>query len=153
MKSLRIKIGKKSRGHFRMGSYLSVIALVGAATVGRVAEWVGTPDARWVDVVEWICITIIVGDIFHALSKLSPRKRWERVMGFGFIAGGALLLSALILWLQSGDEEMLGKLIVVGGFTLLVSGLGGWWLWRRACRELNSRILERKLNHKKRKYE
>ena len=149
MKNLRIKIGKNSWGHFRLGSYISMIAILAALGVDRLGERLGTPDALWVEVVKWICLALFVGDIFRTWMKLSPRKRWERVMGCGITAGGAFLRCAFVIWLRSRDTEPLGVLITMGGFLLLI-GAGGWWMWRRTCRELNSRILERKFQRKKR---
>ncbi len=145
----RIRIGKNSWGHFRMGSYVSLVAIVAAFGVQKVAAWIGCSDAWWVGVVEWAALAIFAGDIFRSLMLLTPRKRWERVMIFGLAAGGGLLLSSLILWLK-GRQEIVGSLLLVGLFTLLVSGCGGWWLWQRERRKLNSLILERKLKRKKR---
>lgn len=149
MKMFKIQLGKTSWGHLRLGSWVSVTAILVAFVTSHIADVMGTPDALWVEVVKWICLALFVGDIFRTWMKLSPRKRWERVMGCGITAGGAFLLCALVIWLRSRDTEPLGVLITMGGFLLLI-GAGGWWMWRRTCRELNSRILERKFQRKKR---
>lgn len=149
MKKFKIQLGKTSWGHQRLGSWVSVTAILIAFVTSHIADVMGTRDALWVEVVKWICLALFVGDIFRTWMKLSPRKRWERVMGCGITAGGAFLLCALVIWLRSRDTEPLGVLITMGGFLLLI-GAGGWWMWRRTCRELNSRILERKFQRKKR---
>ena len=149
MKKFKIQLGKTSWGHLRLGSWVSVTAILVAFVTSHIADVMGTRDALWVEVVKWICLALFVGDIFRTWMKLSPRKRWERVMGCGITAGGAFLLCALVIWLRSRDTEPLGVLIAMGGFLLLI-GAGGWWMWRRTCRELSSRILERKFQRKKR---
>lgn len=149
MKKFKIQLGKTSWGHLRLGSWVSVTAILVAFVTSHIADVMGTRDALWVEVVKWICLALFVGDIFRTWMKLSPRKRWERVMGCGITAGGAFLLCALVIWFRSRDTEPLGVLITMGGFLLLI-GAGGWWMWRRTCRELNSRILERKFQRKKR---
>lgn len=149
MKMFKIQLGKTSWGHLRLGSWVSVTAILVAFVTSHIADVMGTRDALWVEVVKCICLALFVGDIFRTWMKLSPRKRWERVMGCGITAGGAFLLCALVIWLRSRDTEPLGVLITMGGFLLLI-GAGGWWMWRRTCRELNSRILERKFQRKKR---
>lgn len=149
MKKLKIRIGKNSWGHFRMGSYISMIAIFAALGVGKVAEWLGTPDAGWVGVVEWVALTIFTGDIFRALMHLSPRKRWERVMMLGVIVGLALLLGALAIYRSKGYVGIVPQMILVGGFSLVVMGLGGFICWRMELKKLNSHILARQLKRKR----
>lgn len=133
-----------------MGSYVSIVAIAIALGAGRLAEWLGTPDAPWVAVVEWVGIAIFVGDIFRSLMRLTPRKRWERVMYFGLAIGGGLLFGTAVIWYDS--RVFRGDILTVGLFTVVVAGLGGWLMWRRELQRLQSRILERALKRKKRNY-
>lgn len=144
-----IQIGKYSWGHLRLGSYISAIAILVALGVSRLAEWLGTPDDWWVEVVEWLALAIFAGDILRSLARLSPRKRWERVMLFSLIFGGVLLLCAV--WLYWKGQPLGNGMTWIALAILLIGGVGGWWMWRRSLQALSSRILDRKLKRKSRK--
>lgn len=148
MKRFRLRLGKTSWGHLRLGSWVGVAAILVGCAVNMLGKWIGTPDALWVDLVGWIALSVFASDIFYSLCKLTPRKCWEAVMMLGLAIGGGLLVATLLLWLKGGYKPILAQFLVVGGFILLVMGVGGWWLWRRARQTLGSKILERELQQK-----
>ncbi|MBE6195951.1 MAG: hypothetical protein E7137_02515 [Rikenellaceae bacterium] len=152
MKKFKIQLGKTSWGHLRLGSWVSVTAILVAFVTSHIADVMGTRDALWVEIIKWVALGIFTGDIFYSLCKRSPRKRWEAVMTIGLTLGCALLLGALAIYLKSGYEPFIAQLITVGGFILLIMGVGGFILWRVELRRLNTRILERTLKRKKRNY-
>ena len=140
MKSIRF--GKSSWGHFRMGSQLSLVAVLVALGVRYLGRMVGSPDAWWVELIGWVALVIFAVDILCALLSLTPRKRWWRVMTFGLILGATLSLSGLIFHLK-GEGSVRG-LLIAGGVLMLLFGGGGWLMWRRELRRLNSQLLNRK---------
>lgn len=152
MKKFKIQFGKTSWGHLRLGSWVSVTAIFVAFVTSLIADVMDMRDALWVEIIKWAALGIFTGDIFYSLSKRSPRKRWEAVMKIGLTLGCALLLGALAIYLESGYEPFIAQLITVGGFILLIMGVGGFILWRVELRRLNTRILERTLKRKKRSY-
>ena len=152
MKKFKIQLGKTSWGHLRLGSWVSVTAILVAFVTSHIADVMGTRDALWVEIIKWAALGIFTGDIFYSLCKRSPRKRWEAVMTIGLTLGCALLLGALAIYLKSGYEPFIAQLITLGGFILLIMGVGGFILWRVELRRLNTRILERTLKRKKQSY-
>lgn len=153
MRKFKLRLGKTSWGHLRLGSWVGVVAVLVGCAVNMLGKWIGTPDALWVDLVGWIAISVFASDIFYSLCKLTPRKRWEAVMMLGLAIGGGLLVATLLIWLKGGYQPILTQFLVVGGFILLVMGGGGWWLWRRARQRLNGELLDRKMKKKRRGYE
>lgn len=150
MKKFKIQLGKTSWGHLRLGSWVGVTAILTVIILSHIADVLGVRDALWVEIIKWAALGIFTGDIFYSLCKRSPRKRWEAVMTIGLTLACALLLGALAIYLKSGYEPFIAQLITVGGFILLVMGIGGFILWRVELRRLNTQILERKLKRKKR---
>lgn len=137
-----------SIGGIRLGSKVSIVAILIVWLVDTIAKRIGTPDALWVDVVEWLALAVISHDILHALTRLSPRKQWLKVMIIGVGAGIGALVVALILWL---DADSSWSIALVSGILFLLLGGGlGFFMWRHEVQKVNSYLLEKKLQRKKR---
>lgn len=139
---------KNSQAKLRLGSWVGVVAiLVGAGALG-LGERLGTPDALWIKIAEWGAVAVFAGDIARSLLKLSPRKRWETILICSLSIGGGLLVGSVVLCIE-GEAEW-SKVLVMGLLILLIFGGLGFVMWRHELRRLNSLILERKLQRKKR---
>lgn len=150
----RIRVGKNSWGHLGMGSYSSMVVILLAFAVDRTADWMGYGDAWWVQLFGWFALLLLLIDVGSALLHLTPRRRWERVMGIGLATGAGLLIAAAILYFFKGKEaELCLWLAVVGVGIAAVMGGGGYLLLRGTLKELNGKLLDRKFKRKRDQYE
>uniref|UniRef100_UPI0040568D19 hypothetical protein n=1 Tax=Alistipes sp. TaxID=1872444 RepID=UPI0040568D19 len=150
----RIRIGRNSWGHLGMGSYSSMVAILLAFAVDRIANWMGYGDAWWIQLFGWVAILLLLIDVGIALLSLTPRRRWERVMGIGLATGAGLLIAAAILYFFKGKGgELPLWLAAVGVGIAAVMGGGGYLLLRRTLKELNGKLLDRKFKRKRDQYE
>lgn len=153
MKSLRFKplrVGKYSKGQVRLGSPLTGVAILIVTIVKLIAEERGLEGALWVDIMLWGGFALLVGDLGYSLLKLSPRKRWHSVMTIGLVFGSVLTILSLVAYYVDHEHAQAVQMGVVGLFCLLLPGLGGGLLYRRSLSRLQSLILERKFNRKRR---
>lgn len=144
----KIKIGKNSWGAFRMNSNVSMIAILIACAVNYTAELFGMGNEWWVWLIILTAFAILIIDGIRALIALTPRKRWERVMYMGFAIGAGLLICTIFIEFDE-TTSMKFWFTTVGIASILAPGIGGYILWRRAVKELNSKLLERRLKDKK----
>lgn len=153
MKSLKFKslrVGKYSKRQVRLGSPLSAVAIAIITIVKLIAEEQGLEGALWVEIMLWGGFALLAGDLCYSLLKLSPRKRWHSVMVMGLVLGSVLTILSLVAYYVDHEYRQSMQMGTIGLFCLLLPGLGGWLLYRRSLRRLQSLILERKYNRKRR---
>ncbi len=153
MKSLKFKplrVGKYAKGQVRLGSPLSAVAILIITIVQLIAEERGLEGALWVSIMLWGGFALLVGDLCYSLLKLSPRKRWHSIMVMGLVVGSILTILSLVAYYVDHEYRQAMQMGAVGLFCLLLPGLCGWLLYRRSLRRLQSLILERKYNRKRR---